>query len=58
MLFSSPARMANNFVDQLTDVLTSELDRVMPLKAVMKPLSGNPINKFLIQEAIGAKQER
>lgn len=43
--------MAGDFTEHLVDVLTSEIDRVAPLKTVMRSSNENPINRFLNQEA-------
>ena len=39
-------------------VLTSELDKVAPLKTVTRTSTGKRINRFLSDEAVGTKQER
>ena len=50
--------MADDLADQLAALLTSDLDRVAPVKTVTRPSHGKPINGVLSQEAIAATQER
>ena len=51
-------RTADDVADHLATVLASELNDVEPLETITRPSSGKPINRFLSQETIDAKQER
>ena len=54
-LFKNPATIANGFANQLAEVLTSELDKVAPLKTVTHTSTGKQINRFLSDESVRAK---
>ena len=56
-LFSSPAGTADEFADQVAEVVASELDKVAPVKKC-KHRPPNPITKWLSTKAIVAKRER
>ena len=58
LLFTNLATSANGFAVQLAEVLTSELDKVAPLKTITRMSTGKRINRFLSDEAVKAKQER
>ena len=52
-LFTNPASTADSFADQLTDVVSAELDLVVPLKTCLRPQS-KPSTKWLSKEAADA----
>ena len=54
--FSSPAGTADEFADQVAEVVACELNKVAPVKKCKRRPS-NPITKWLSTEAIVAKRE-
>ena len=53
-LFSSPAVAADKFSNQLADIVTTELDKLTPIRYFTRRKS-KPITKWLSKEAIEAK---
>ena len=56
-LFSSPAAAADEFSNQLADVVTTELNKLASIRYFTRRNS-KPITKWLSKEAIEAKRER
>ena len=56
-LLTAPATTTNTFTNQLIDVITSELEKVAPLKCSSRRASKS-ITRWLSTDAVQAKQER
>ena len=56
-LYTNPADTADAFADQMADVVSAELDRVAPLRTVVRRRP-NPTAKWLSPEAVAAKRKR
>ena len=56
-LYTNPADTADAFADQMADVVSAELDRVAPLRPVVRRRP-NPTAKWLSPEAVAAKRKR
>jgi len=56
-LFFTPATATDAFTDQLTRVVTSQLDAIAPIRH-SSPRPPKPISKWLSTEAVAAKRER
>ena len=54
-IFTSLATTANEFADQIADVVAEELDKVAPLRTGRQP---NPATKWLSPAAIEVKRSR
>ena len=57
-LFTSPAENVDEYVDQLADIVTQELDRLSLVKTATRSSSGGLVNRFLTTEASDSKKER
>ena len=57
-LFTSPAETAETFATHLRDFISSEFDKLAPLKTVTRKSGGKPINRFMSKEANEAKRMR
>ena len=49
-LFTNPAENVDEYVDQLADIVTQELDRRAPVKTATRSSSGGLVNRFLTTE--------